>query len=178
MFAHTIEDVSKINFKTLFDATESLSSSVTAEAMALNMTFPFVTLNNYEVFARDARLASKAEFMCISMRLSAQQIPEFNAYAPAKAQEWIATSQLLANQLEQTDTEYEPIQTLPFVYDTFVDINTGEQTISPTTTDAEVLWQTSPVIHNGFMLMSNLLGIETGEEVISPYVTIRTTQGM
>ena len=183
LFANTIEDVSRIQYKALFDAMKGLSSSITAEAASLNQTFPFVTLRNYEVFANDAKIASKSELINFSVRVSADQIQAFNAYAPLHAQEWIYASQVLANQLEGTEAEMETIQTLPFIYDTTYNIATGEQSIAPTTTNAEVLWQTSPVIKNGFLLMTNLLGIQVPDEngqfveSTSIWEAVRITQG-
>lgn len=163
------------------DAGRGLSSIVTTEAIQLNQTFPFVTINNFEVFARQARIASKAEVMSLSLHVEADQLQAFNAYAPSHAQEWLAASQMLNNDYEGTDAEIEMIPTLPFVYDTDVDIVTGEQSIAPTTTRAEVAWQISPVVKNGFLLMSNLIGITTANpddnEVVSSFEVVRTTQG-
>ena len=180
LFANTIEDVSKIHYKALFDAAQGLSNTMTAEAIALNMTFPFVTLNNFEVYARDARIASKAELMSCSLKVEAADIPAFNQYAPNATSEWVqATKEVMAYGDGHDNIDTNPIQILPFIYDTTIDLTTGEQSISPTTTDSEVLWQTSPLIENGFLLMSNLLSILTGleEDMESPFLTIRRTKG-
>ena len=171
-----------MHYKTLFEATDSLSTMITADASSLGMNFPNVTISKFEVYARDARLASKAELFAFSVKVSAKEIPQFNAYAASgKAQEWIAASQRITNQMDGTPYRaYDPIYTLPFIYDTTYDINTGEQSITATVdSDAEVSWQTSPVINNGFLLMSNLLSITGGSETqISPYDVVKVTQGM
>ena len=184
LFANTIEDVSKIQYKALFDAAQGLSNTITAEAIGLNMTFPFVTINNFEAFARDARIASKAELVSCSLVVQAADIPAFNQYGPPAAAKWIQTTQVLNDHLKENDdgnnVEMAPqTQILPFIYDTTYDISTGEQTVTPSTTDSEVLWQTSPLIENGLLLMSNLLSIQAGlvPGMDSPFVTIQKTKG-
>eukprot|EP00977_Amphora_coffeiformis_P005788 scaffold1221_cov207-Amphora_coffeaeformis.AAC.47 len=196
LFANTIEDVSKIQYKALFDSTQGLSNTITAEAIALNMTFPFVTLNNFEVYARDARIASKAELLSCSLVVEATDIPAFNQYAPPAAAAWILTSeQLMAyydseghGSMDMTPSNGSggddmknmapKTQILPFVYDTTYNITTGEQAITPSSTDSEVLWQTSPLVGNGFLLMSNLLSIQAGlvPGMDSPFVTVQKTK--
>lgn len=182
LFVNTIEDVSRIHYKTLFESTDGLSAMITAEASSFNMNFPNVTIPNFEVYGRDARLASKVELFSFSVQVSAEEVPQFNAYAASgKAQEWIAASQSTTNQMDGTpDREYDPIHTLPFIYDTTYDINTGEQSIAPSMgSNAEVAWQTSPVINNGFLLMSNLLSLTTGTDgQVGPYDVVKVTQGM
>jgi len=184
LFANSIEDISKIQYKALFDAAQGLSNTITAEAMALNMTFPFVTINNFEVFARDARIVSKAELVSCSLVVEAADIPAFNQYGPPAAAKWIQTTQVLNDHLKENDdgnnVEMAPqTQILPFIYDTTYDISTGEQTVTPSTTDSEVLWQTSPLIENGLLLMSNLVSIQSGLEpgMDSPFITIQKTKG-
>ena len=103
MFANTIEDVSRLQYKALFDATERLSAVMTNEAAVGNMTFPFVTIPHWEFFARDARVSAKAELMTYSARVTAEQVPAFNAYiAQGHAQEWIMTSRHINNQMDRT----------------------------------------------------------------------------
>lgn len=102
LFANTIEDVSRIQYKALFDATEGLSRAITAQAQASEQTFPFVTLDNFEVYAHEARVGSKAETIGYSPIVRAADIQDFNAYAPEHAEAWVRSSQALAHELEGT----------------------------------------------------------------------------
>ena len=177
LFANTIEDVSRIQYQALFDASVGITQSITAEAIALNQTFPFVTIPKYEVYAREARIASHAEVVSYSPRVKAEQIPAFNEYA-AKNVDWIDKSRALQNQLENKDEVFQPAFVIPFVFDTTYDVNTGEQSVSPSTTDAEVLWHTSPLSNSAFLFMANLLSVESNTyDGPSPYDLVRITGG-
>ena len=159
----------------MFDATDGLSRTITAQAIATNQTFPFVTIDNFEVYARDARIACQAESFAYTARVKAQDIMAFNEYSITHSN-WVKKSQALTNALENENKVYDELTILPFIYDTTYDINTGEQTIVPTRTNAEVLWQTSPVIDNGFLLMSNLVSLNV-ENSTNIYGMVDHTNG-
>lgn len=68
---------------------------------------------------------------------------------------------------------------VPFIYNTTYDVSTGEQSIIPTAnTVAEVMWQNSPVVNNGLLLMSNLHSlVDADATAVNPYQAIRKTKG-
>ncbi|KAL7563389.1 hypothetical protein ACA910_016490 [Epithemia clementina (nom. ined.)] len=55
VFANTIEDVSRMHFQSMVDSIHDLSLTITAQAERNNWTFPFVTVDNWEVHAQKAR---------------------------------------------------------------------------------------------------------------------------
>ena len=71
-----------MHFGNMFEACRSLSFSITAQAYAQNSTFPFVTVENWEVQAREARLRGNVEVLTYNpLSSDTPTIMAFNAYA-------------------------------------------------------------------------------------------------
>lgn len=156
MFANTIADVSHINVKSIFDSVRGLSQTLTAQATALNMTFPYVTFENLEVFAGPARHASGLEVFAIVPYVNAAQFTEWNAYTTQHYQDWLQASYRYQRQMSNDDDdnlssalEYQSSPLAPFVYDLSVNPESGETVVTPVRSDDEMglfspVWQTSP----------------------------------
>lgn len=55
VYTNTIEDVSRMHFESTIDSIHDLGLTISAQAEHYNWTFPFVTVENWEVHARKAR---------------------------------------------------------------------------------------------------------------------------
>lgn len=232
LFAEKIKDVSMVHYQALWESVQSLSASVTTTALSHNQSWPLVTIPAYEVFGRNARLASAAEIMAFSVRVEPNEIAAFNAYAATQGPAWMAASHQYQQELQdehmmilqddgddddddgdreenqdatkddhdhehrrtqheddrdqdQEDVEHK-LDILPFIYDVQFDVTTGQQTVLPIFDGSagktvEPLWQTSPVLQNGLLLMSNMLSLQEpnsdGTVIPSPYTVVRQTQG-
>lgn len=148
---------------------------MTSEAKLGNMTFPFVTLHNFEVFARDARHTSGVDAILYTPVVEADEIQAFNAYASEQIK-WIEYSFNITNELEGTNLKQEPTQFVPFIFDSTVDQATGEPSIVPTTGKlCEPLWQVSPVQNDTSFIMVNWHSLSPDQKEILE--GLRATQG-
>lgn len=173
LFANTIEDVSRIHFKSLFASTRGLSNALTSEALTTNMTWPFVTFYDFEMFARQARLASGIEAFCFLPLINKTDLDSWNTYA-LEHEDWVAASHQLENYISDTaggkEDAFEPFTMPPFVYD-FADggivPTRGEGLISP-------IWMTSPPNVSPNLLKVNTLNVETAQH---PQLMVQKTKG-
>ena len=162
MFANTIEGVSQIHFKSLFDASRGFSNALTSEAIALNMTFPFVTFSNFEVFGRQARLASKVEVIGFAPRIeNTQLLAQWNEYA-LQNEHWVDGAHRIEQQIDPSAPAYQPFRLSPFVYDLKVNPETNEQTVVPPSGEGPFtpVWMVSPPPLSPFLIKVNTLGLE------------------
>ena len=120
------------------------------------MTFPFVTLPDFEVYGRKARTNSGIEVLGWIPYIGQDKLAAFNNYSQA-SRGWIETSQTLDQELQNAPFPYENFDLIPFVHDVVVDLQTGEQSISPSTNGElfSPVWQSSPPPVSGFLLMTN-----------------------
>lgn len=169
LFADAIEDVLRIQFKALFDSMRGLSRSVTAEALALNMTFPYATFYDFEVYGKLAREMSGLETIEFSPFVGNDELRAFEAYANQHS-DWITSSQQTEQDIEGTTAAvtnattsgdvvvYEPFDMVPFIYDVVVDPQTGEQDIQPVVEGDgpfSPLWHFTPPPVSPFLIMTN-----------------------
>lgn len=185
LFADAIEDVLRIQFKALFTSMRGLSRSVTTEAIALNMTFPFVTLNNFEVFGKLARDTSGLETIEFSPFVESHDVTAFEAYAQAHADGWIQSSRATEQAIDAVNNTkihtnngvvYEDFDIVPFIYDVSVDPETGEPTMTPVSGNGPFspLWHFTPPPVSPFLIMSNTFSVN---EDPHPQDGTRGTQG-
>eukprot|EP00977_Amphora_coffeiformis_P020551 scaffold8371_cov199-Amphora_coffeaeformis.AAC.4 len=161
LFANTIEDVLRLQFRALFDANRNMAYSVTSQALALNMTFPFVTLPNFETYGRQSRLNTGVEAIGWMPHVQTDDLQAFNLYSQQQGASWMKKSQEIERGIEGNIAQYESFDLVPFIYDVSVDPKTGEQSITPASGEGPFtpLWQSSPPPTSPFLLMSNTLSI-------------------
>lgn len=160
LFANTIEDVAQIQVQALFDSSRAFSRTITAEARALGMTWPFVTLSDFEVAGHAARISSRTEVMAFLPIVEDADLAEFNGYT-LQNEGWLEESRQFAREITGEDVEGGPVQMLPFVYDITIDLESGEQSFAPSfgQEDYAPVWQMTPPPPDGFLLKSNLNNI-------------------
>jgi len=143
LFSNTIEDISRFHFKHMFEASRALSREMTAEAVLHDMTFPYISFDNYEVFATQAREAAGLEVISYAPVVQLDQAEQFVNYTVAN-QNWISDSRRLGMLLDPTlqfddidNTEFLPqiYDVNPLAGDTFASV--GDGPFAP-------LWHTSP----------------------------------
>ena len=175
LFANTIEDVSRLQFHTLFDSFRGMSKSLTREAISMNMTYPFVTSPGFEVFGQQARQASGVEIIGFVPFVEASELQAWNTYS-MQHQNWIADSQLLTTQMEETDVTYPHVDLPPIVYDLTISPETGEMGMTPSQGEGPFLplWQISPPPVSPFLLKVNTPSVPMNP---NPQVAIEKTQG-
>lgn len=150
-----------IHFAAVFHAMRGASHAVTAEAMALKMTFPFVTLPNFELIGQKVRSSSGIESLSWTPLVERKDVQAFNAYSQQN-QGWIQTAQQMQQQIENEPFPYEPFLIIPFITDLVTDPETGELNVVPCQGDGPFApgWHTSPpplgpipIMVNTFSLM-------------------------
>lgn len=162
----------------MFDASRAMSRSITSEAFRMNMTFPFVTIQDFEMLGNEARSNSPLEAIGLSIELKKEEIVPFGQYAVENAPGWMAESQRLEKEINPSiTTEYEPFDIIPFVYELVVDPETYEQSIMPSTGEGRtsVVWQVTPPPTTPFLLMSDTITSEVEPQLLQGTLE---TQGM
>ncbi|KAL7565542.1 hypothetical protein ACA910_003819 [Epithemia clementina (nom. ined.)] len=82
IFARALEDVSILRVGDTLRALQALSNTITAQALSRGLSFPFVTMENWEVHAREARNQGFIEALEFLPWLKIDsEIEEFNNYA-------------------------------------------------------------------------------------------------
>ena len=153
-----------------------MSRSLTSEAIALNMTWPFVAVNNFEVFGRQTRLSSGMETVGMTAFVELEQLNDFNAFTQQN-KGWIEHSHEIEAQIEDKENLHQPFDISPFVYDILVDPETGEQSPSLPSGDGPfaVIWGVSPPPISPYLLLANTFSLVVQPD---PQVAIAKTQGM
>ena len=77
---NTIRDASEFHSQTIFTTLRSFSHQITTEAMALNETFPFVTLPSFESIGSSVRALTGAEMINWHARIEQEQLSQWSSY--------------------------------------------------------------------------------------------------
>lgn len=170
--------MAQIHFKSLFDAFNGLSNSLTSEAITLNMTFPFVTFPSFEVLAHQARVASKVEVIGFTPRIENEQtLAEWNEYA-LENERWVEEAHRIERQLDPAAPDYQPFQLPPFAYNLIVNPETGERNMVPPSGEGPFtpLWMNSPPPRSPYLMKVNTLVIDIAGS--HPQEGLASLQGM
>jgi hypothetical protein len=116
LFSNTIQDISKFHFENMFEASRAMSRELTAEALLLNMSFPFCSFPNYEVYAKQARENTGLEVISYAPVVTLDQVEAFVNYSVDALPEWIVKSRTMGMLLDSdlhfenlTDTAFHPV---------------------------------------------------------------------
>jgi hypothetical protein len=127
----------------LTKALEGLSEAVTAAALKRNETFPFVTVNLFEIVGRYARRHSSSDFVAWSPLVAEEKEGTWRNFSSSNAW-WVEQSHLLESTLGSTtkglSDESMKVQTLHLPPNYFLP-----------------LWQTSPIQPNATSLLTSTL---------------------
>ena len=159
MLVNTIEDGALMHFKDMREASRSLSLTLTAQANRYGWTFPFVTMENWEVHASEARKRGGIEIVAFLPYLQHGdgEIQAFNQYAAENREAWqlesIAMYKILNPEFENSNFA---VSSNPVVYNLNGDeINPATTTKVPATGPGPVtpLWMQSPPSQGDFSIM-------------------------
>ena len=151
---NTIRDASEFHSTNMFTAVRSFSDTVTAEAIASNQTFPFVTLPAFEALGTGVRSASGAEMINWHPRVEQHQLEEWSQYVLTNYEQNLADSRAIAltldvaqgSSVEPSDYLDGDIAPLPYI----PNFEEGGLILAPTYGDGPYFpaWMVSPPIFN------------------------------
>lgn len=88
-FSGTIADAAIDHQVALREGMLSLATTISLDAKKTNSTWPFVTVQDFEYYARHIRKQTRTEFVSYFTKVKGSQFEEFTAYANQHAKEWV-----------------------------------------------------------------------------------------
>lgn len=126
-YAQTIRAATDFSWRSILGATRGLSEVLTSQAIQTNRTWPFVTLDSFEVLVRNTRLLGQSELVVLAPLVATSQIEAWNAYSNTH-QDWIDQSFAA---MGQTRDDLNPIPSSVFRFGRYK----GRTVLSPETAD-------------------------------------------
>ena len=123
LLSASIQSAVQAQFADLAHATRDCSRLITAQAVAQNYQFPMATLNQFELYAAQARERARIEsLMYLPMVENENDLETFNDYMRQHEQEWVATARQIQASMYPADiaVENEPFT---FEYSVFDVVN-------------------------------------------------------
>lgn len=105
---NTIRDASEFHAKSIFTTLRSFSATITAEAAALNQTFPFVTIPSFEALGSSVRSATGAEMINWHVLVEEDQLDDWSHYTLGNYQKNLADSRHIALMLGAEGSSIKP----------------------------------------------------------------------